>query len=74
MFFFYSEIVQRQHSICRAERVIDNAYQELPKEGVFQVAKEVARLVCRHHGMRGGVFLSIAWWRTAAGPPEEVLQ
>jgi len=43
-----------------AERDIDNAYWELPKEGVYDSVKQAAQLVRTHRGMRGNFFFSIA--------------
>ena len=43
-----------------AERNIDNAYWELPKEGVYDSVKQAAQLVRAHRGMRGNFFFSIA--------------
>ena len=43
-----------------AERDIDNAYWELPKEGVYDSVKQASQLVRAHRGMRGNFFLSIA--------------
>ena len=42
-----------------AERDIDNAYWELPKEGVFAAVQEAATLVRKHRGMCGDFFFSI---------------
>ena len=43
-----------------AERDIDNAYWELPKEGVYDSIKQASQLVRTHRGMRGNFFFSIA--------------
>ena len=43
-----------------AEWDIDNAYWELPKEGVYDSVKQPSQLVCSHRGMRGNFFFSIA--------------
>ena len=43
-----------------AERDIDNAYWELPKEGVYNSVKQASQLVRAHRGMRGNFFFSIA--------------
>ena len=43
-----------------AERDIDNAYWELPKEGVYDSLKQAAQLVCTQRGMRGQFLFSIA--------------
>ena len=43
-----------------AERDIDNAYWELPKEGVYDSVKQASQLVRAHRGMRGNFLFSIA--------------
>ena len=39
-----------------ADRNIDNAYWELPKEGVCDSVKHASQLVRAHRGMRGNFF------------------
>ena len=43
-----------------AEGDIDNAYWELPKEGVYDLVKQASQLVRAHRGMWGNFFFSIA--------------
>ena len=43
-----------------AERDIDNAYWELPKEGVYNSFKQASQQLRAHRGMRGNLFFSIA--------------
>ena len=43
-----------------AERHIDNAYWELPKDGVLDAVKQAAQRVQKHRGMRGSFHFSIA--------------
>ena len=43
-----------------AERDIDNAYWELPKDGVLDAVKQAAQRVQKHRGMRGSFHFSIA--------------
>ena len=43
-----------------AERDIDNAYRELPKEGVFKSVEEAAPLARKHRNMRVDFFFGIA--------------
>ena len=49
-----------QEKTVLAERDIDNAYWELPKEGVYDSVKQASQLVRTHSSMRGQFFFCIA--------------
>ena len=49
-----------QGKTALAEREIDNAYWELPKEGLYDSVKQATQLVRTHRGTRGEFFFSIA--------------